>query len=146
MENKFSSFLIAMFVTSLQLVNSANAGTIKDVCYIKPCQIKGDFDGDGKIDRAVLVQDKIGNKGIEIRFANRKTVLIGAGEVIGNGGLNFDWMDHWELYRGKIVPGPTETEKIKSIKGDALYLAKTNSASGVVYWDGSQFHWIQQGD
>ncbi len=141
----FCRFMMCIAV-SLLLISSANAGTIKKVCYIKPCQIKGDFDGDKKIDVAVLVEDKIGNKGIEIRFSNKKTALIGAGETIGNGGLNFDWMDHWELHHGKIVPGPTEAEKVKSIKGDSLYLAKSNSASGIVYWNGSEFDWIQQGD
>ncbi len=119
---------------------------IKKLCYIKPCEIKADFDGDGKKDLATLVQNNKAEKGIQIKFANKKTALVGAGEVIGNGGSNYDWMDHWEIYHGKITPGPTESEKIKSVKGDSLYLAKTNSASGIIYWDGSAFNWIQQGD
>ena len=137
-------FILLVFF--FQSICAASNKDIKSLCYIKPCEIKGDFDGDKKIDSAILVQNKIGEKGIQIKFANKKTSLLGAGIVIGNGGSNFDWMDHWELHQGKIDPGPTEKEKQKSPKSDSLYLAKTNSASGIVYWTGSEFNWIQQGD
>jgi hypothetical protein len=78
-------------------------------CFIKPCEIKSDFDGDGKSDRAILVKDKNGKKGIEFRFANKKTIVIGAGKSIGNGGDDFSWMDHWETQEGAIKQGASGT-------------------------------------
>jgi hypothetical protein len=114
-------------------------------CYIKPCEIKGDFDGDGKVDRAILVQDKDGKRGIEFKMANSKHYVIGAGNLIGSGGENFSWMDHWQIHQGTIQQGADDAKPPK-VKGDSLLLEQTRSASGIVYWNGSQFEWYQQGD
>jgi hypothetical protein len=32
------------------------------------------------------------------------------------------------------------------LKGDAIMAIKTESASGLIYWNGSKFEWCQQGD
>lgn len=115
-------------------------------CYIKPCEIKGDFDGDKKPDSAILVVNKKGQKGIQFRFANKKIAVIGAGDTFGNGGDSFDWMDRWSLQKNKIEQGADESEKPPVAKGDALLLEKVDAASGLAYWDGSKFNWYQQGD
>lgn len=124
----------------------ANRFQIRKNCYIKPCEYKGDFDGDNRTDLAVLITNKDGKKGIEISFANKKTAFIGAGEPIGNGGATFDWMERWTLHKKKIEQGATESKKPPTPKGDSLLLEKINSASGLVYWDGFKFQWYQQGD
>jgi opacity protein-like surface antigen len=126
------------------LAPAAEARVVKK-CYIKPCEIKGDFNGDGKIDRATLVENGDGQRGIQIKVADGKIFVIGAGNAIGSGGANFDWMDHWEIHHGAIQQGVDEGKPPK-VKGDSLLLEQTNSASGIVYWNGSGFAWYQQGD
>ncbi len=136
-----------MFVLHTFLLSSmAIASDVHRTCYIKPCEIKGDFDGDNRLDTAVLVSDEQVKRGIKISFANKKSVILGAGEPIGNGGNNFDWMDRWTLHKGKIKQGSTEPKGPPTPKGDSLLLEKMNSASGIVYWNGSEFEWFQQGD
>jgi hypothetical protein len=54
-------------------------------------------------------------------------------------------MDHWELHKGLIEQG-ADQKKTPKAKGDSILLEKTESASGIVYWDGSEFGWYQQGD
>jgi hypothetical protein len=128
----------------LFLASAAQARVVKK-CYIKPCEIKGDFGGNGKIDHATLVEDSDGRRGIRVKMANGKSYVIGAGNAIGSGGANFDWMDHWEIHHGAIQQGVDEGKPPK-VKGDSLLLQQTNSASGIVYWNGSDFEWYQQGD
>lgn len=116
-------------------------------CFAKPCEIAGDFDGDGKKDSAKLVRANLGEKkkGIQIHLATGKTTLIGAGKAFGNGGDDFSWMNTWSLHKGKIEQG-TEDGAPPKPKGQSLSVGKDGSASAVIYWDGKQFHWYQQGD
>ena len=119
--------------------------SFKKSCYIKPCEIKGDFDGDGKKDLAVLVQNSRGQKGIEI-WLHKKTIQLGAGQPFGNGGLNFDWMDHWELRHQKSEPVLTKKNQGRAVVADSLFVEQSHAASAIIRWDGTQFEWIQQGD
>lgn len=128
----------------LAILAPVRAADVTPKCFIKPCEIRGDFDGDGRSDRAVLVQNKAGQKGIEVRFAGGKTALLGAGVEVGSGGDDFNWMDAWRLHQGGISagdgrPGPRP-------KGDSLSVEKSDSASGILYWNGRRFEWAQQGD
>lgn len=62
---------------------------------VKPFSLRGDFNGDGKADIAVLVKQRsTGKLGIAIidRVTNKVTIL-GAGTAVGNGGDDFEWMD-----------------------------------------------------
>jgi hypothetical protein len=105
-------------------------------CGLDPCEIDGDFDGDGKMDRAILFTLK-GKRGIHFVMGNQMTYIVGGGVPIGNGGDDLNWMDRWELHRGDIQP---------KVKGDSLLVEKTESASAIIYWNGSGFDWYQQGD
>jgi hypothetical protein len=62
---------------------------------VNPFYLRGDFDGDGKIDLAVLVdQRSTGKSGIAIIHGVRsKVTILGAGVGIGSGGDDFEWMD-----------------------------------------------------
>jgi hypothetical protein len=101
---------------------------------MKPSFYVGDFNGDGKSDVALLIKEKTTAKvGIAIvEGGERKIKIVGAGKSFGNGGDDFSWMDVWSIrHAGKV---------------DRLYVAKSEAASAVIYWDGSRYKWQQEGD
>jgi hypothetical protein len=101
---------------------------------LEPSFYVGDFNGDGASDVALLIKEKTtGKVGIAIvEGGERKIKIVGAGKSFGNGGDDFSWMDVWSIrHLGKV---------------DRLYLAKSEAASAVIYWDGSKYKWQQEGD
>jgi len=116
--------------------------------HLKPSYVSGDFDGDGKPDIATLVKQKSSGKiGIAVcHSSTNKVLFIGAGTGVGNGGDNFDWMDIWN-----VTPKATAAKKVGKataalLKGDALRVEKSESASALIYWNGRRYVWRQQGD
>ena len=116
--------------------------------HLKPSYLSGDFDGDRKPDIAILVKQKSSGKiGIAVCHSSTdKVFFIGAGTEVGNGGDNFDWMDIWNL-----TPKATAARKVGKaiaalLKGDALHVEKSESASALIYWNGRRYVWRQQGD
>jgi len=126
----------------------ANASLAKDYelsFRMKPFYQRGDFNGDGKIDVAVLVKQRSSGKfGIAIiHGVTNKVTILGAGTSIGNGGDDFDWMDSWKSYSKGRVAGGTSAPKPH---GDALLVSKSEAASALIYWNGKRYVWLQQGD
>ena len=112
--------------------------------HLKPSSLRGDFTGDGKPDTAILVKErKTGKTGIALCNSGSNAVfVIGAGKDFGNGGDDFGWMDGWALKAKTKLHG-----KIAALsKGDALFVEKQESASALIYWNGSKYVWRQQGD
>lgn len=116
--------------------------------HLKPSYLTGDFDGDGKSDIAILVKQKSSGKiGIAVCHSSTNMVFfIGAGTSVGNGGDNFDWMDIWN-----VTPKARAVRKVgraaaAKLKGDALLVEKSESASALIYWNGKRYLWRQQGD
>ena len=116
---------------------------------LNPFYLRGDFDGDKRIDYALAVlENGTKKKGILIYHpVSKKYFLVGAGKSIPNGhGDDYPWMDSWEVYDRKEVDlGVGETKSIK-LKGEAIVIQKLESSSGLVYWDGKEYRWYQQGD
>jgi hypothetical protein len=116
---------------------------------LNPFYQSGDFDGDGRLDVALLVKNKVtGKVGIVvIHSGSRPAVLLGAGTPwMGNPRYDFNWMDAWQIYpRGPVGQGAGEG-KPPILKGDAILAIKTESASGLIYWTGAAYRWYQQGD
>jgi len=139
--------ILLVLLCALLSVANAFGATLKRLadCYIKPCEIHGDFDGDGKADSAVLVKSSDGKKGIRIKLANGKVFFVGSGNPTGSGGDDFSWMDKWSLTTGPILQGAGEEPPPKA-PGDHLLVERTEAASGMLYWNGSKFDWYQQGD
>ena len=128
---------------SSMLEKESFASTYALTTRINPYFLLGDFNGDGRLDVAVLIEHKrTMQQGIAILHAGSMTpIVVGAGREIGNGGDDFSWLDAWGVEardtRGKIAP---------ALRGDALLVQKLESASGLIYWDGRTYQWRQQGD
>ena len=101
---------------------------------IEPSFFAGDFNGDGRSDVALLIQERTtGKVGIAILESGKNQFkILGAGKSFGNGGDDFSWMDVWSMRH--------------SGKADQLYVGKSEAASAVIYWDGSKYKWQQEGD
>jgi hypothetical protein len=112
---------------------------------MSPFYLRGDFDGDRKVDLAALVSERsTGKLGIAIiHGATDMVTILGAGTAIGNGGDDFEWMDSWEIYSKDQVAKGTSVPKLH---GDALLMSKSEAASALIYWNGKRYVWLQQGD
>lgn len=115
---------------------------------LNPFYLQGDFDGDCKADAAVLVEERASGKaGIAIvRRASPSVVILGAGHKFTWGGDDFKAMDVWRGYpKARVAAGP-ETGPPPTLKGDAIYAEKSESASGLIYFDGRSYLWYQLSD
>lgn len=110
---------------------------------LNPSYLRGDFNGDGKLDVAVLVKQRTtGKLGIAIvHHGTTKVTILGAGTAIGNGGDDFEWMDTWQVYSKERSKQPSP-----HFRGDALLVSKSDVASALIYWNGKHYVWSQQGD
>jgi hypothetical protein len=104
---------------------------------LNPFLQRGDFDGDGKHDLALLVEHTKTHK-IGIVFLHRgstKPQLVGAGKTLGNGGDSLDWMDSWQV-----------VERTRAQRTEALLLEREGSGSGLIVFERGTYRWHQQGD
>lgn len=118
------------------------------ITRLNPFYLRGDFNGDGEPDIAVLIESLSDKKqGIAVFHFGEKTIhIIGAGHKLGNGGDDFAWMDVWQVYpRAKVEQGVGEGTPPK-LRGEALLVEKSESASAILYWNGKKYIWYQQGD
>ena len=115
---------------------------------LNPFYLRGDFNGDGKIDVAVLVKRRsTGKIGIAIiDGVTSKVTILGAGTAIGNGGDDFDWMDTWQIYSKTRVASRDDVTNVPHLRGDALLVGRSEAASALIYWNGKRYAWLQQGD
>jgi hypothetical protein len=116
--------------------------------HLNPFYLRGDFNGDGKVDHAVLVKHlATGKIGVAIvHGGSNKVVILGAGTRGGAGGDDFEWMDYWQVYpKGPVKRGVGE-RTVPLLVGEALLVGKSEAASGLIYWNGRKYVWYQQGD
>lgn len=121
---------------------------------INPFYLRGDFDGDGKPDYAILIaSNQDHSKGIAIWLSTKKRfVVLGAGHPFKfgrsdkKGATDFDFIDIWQVYGRKPVERGVAAGPPPKLLGEAILAGKTESASGLLYWDGKEFAWYQQGD
>jgi hypothetical protein len=115
---------------------------------ISPSYLEGDFNGDAKVDIAVLLKERsTGKLGIAIvHGTTEKVTILGAGIGIGNGGDDLEWMDSWQVYSKTRAAHALGETSVPRLRGDALLVEKSEAASALIYWDGKRYVWSQQGD
>ena len=115
---------------------------------INPFYLRGDFNGDGKIDVAALVKQRsTGKLGIAIIHGQgNKVTILGAGTAIGNGDDDFKWMDNWQIYTKDAGANAAGAQSLPHLRGDALLVSKSEAASALIYWNEKHYVWLQQGD
>src|SRR5262245_15499674 len=68
--------------------------------HLNPFYQRGDFDGDGKPDLAVVVRERESGK-IGVLFVRRSSKMcevVGAGRLLDAGGDDWSWLDAWSVY------------------------------------------------
>lgn len=121
------------------------------IYQLYPYVLRGDFNGDGRRDAAIQIQDRSSGKtGIAIFHARKAqalfspVVILGASTPMSNLSNNFEWVNIWNLQkRGKLS---TEEwgKSLPILNGDAIYLAKRDSISGLILWNGKNYSWHQK--
>jgi hypothetical protein len=123
----------------------AKAGSGYEVSHkVTPPYLRGDFDGDGKPDYAVVVA-RDGAQGVALcRGSAAPPIVLGAGTSF-NHMKNLDFRA-WRVHvRNSRVARGAGVGRPPVLSGDALLL-EWESASAIVYWNGNRFAWYQQGD
>jgi len=115
---------------------------------LSPFYLRGDFNGDGKIDIAVLVKQRSTEKlGIAIVLGeSNKVTILGAGTALGSGGDDLNWMDNWQIHTKDAGANAAGAQNLPRLRGDALLVTKSEAASALIYWNGKRYVWLQQGD
>lgn len=101
----------------------------------KLADLAGDFDGDGKPDRAVAVKLAAGkDRGVLVLFGSGKApVLLGAASDFNH------FRDHdFDVWTVRPAKGKA--------KRDAMVWEWSEKASARIVWTGKVFRWIQEGD
>lgn len=118
---------------------------------MNPFYLRGDFDGDGKPDYALWIKAKTGGAtGIAIWLSTKhKFVILGAGSPFrfaGSTESNFDNLNVWQVYGKRSVERGVEAGAPPHLIGEAILVGRTESGSGLIYWNRKVFKWYQQGD
>ena len=120
----------------------------KFISRMNPFYLRGDFNGDQKPDIAIFIEEIATKKqGIAIFHYGFKSIHIaGAGNKIRVGGDDFSWMDIWNVLRKGPIERGVEEGAPPTLKGEALYVGKSESSSAIIFWTGKKYEWYHQGD
>jgi len=113
---------------------------------INPFFLSGDFNGDGKLDAAVWIENKKSQKlGIMIfRQGSKRPTVIGAGVNYADRGDDYAGLDVWSIIpKGEVLKSHWEEGRKLTLRGDALFVGKSESASVAIYWTGKAYAFYQ---
>jgi len=113
---------------------------------LNPSMWRGDFNGDGRADLALLVAHTGSKKeGIAFLLQGGKPLVVGASIDFGNGGDDFSWMDLCYVEDRGTKHGNYKGQSV-SLQSDALVVAKESSAGALIYLRKGKLQWRQYGD
>lgn len=97
-----------------------------------PFYLRGDFNGDGQPDIAVLVQQKSTKVPyVSIIHQGSKKIFV----------TSYSGSDIWYVYGMKKVGQNVFGATPPLLKGEAIWIEKSESASGLIYWNGKKYDW-----
>lgn len=127
--------------------------------FLKPAFLTADFNGDKVNDIVVLITEiKTKKKGVLLMHGKTNQCFVfGAGTNFGNGGADFNWLKQWNLYKEKVAyemlfdkdGGMSGSKKIKLVRVGLLVTDLIDGqpySGGIIYWTGSKYTWIHQGE
>ena len=125
----------------------SKSGALELSLRLNPFVWQGDFDGDKKLDVAVLVKRKSDGKGgIAVLWRSRATpTVLGAGTSFTNVADDFSWFDYWGVEESGSLHESYDEEAIL-LEADGLLVTKEFSSSGLIYFVDGKPRWLQQGD
>ncbi len=109
-----------------------------------PPYIDGDFDGDGLPDAAVLVEQRsTGKLGVAfVHYRTGRVFVAGAGNPLSDGPDDLSWIDEFGALRKGVSFDTVIRDRPNSqTTGDALWVARRDSVSAFLFWDGSGYRW-----
>lgn len=118
---------------------------------INPFYLRGDFDGDGGMDFAVLVLErKSKRRGLIILNPKRGSfAVIGAGQnFLRSDGYNYiDFgFKAWSVYsKSKIEQSLEEETPPPKLLAEAILVEWPEAGSGIIYWNGIIYKWYHLG-
>lgn len=117
----------------------ASDKTVEISRRINPFYLRGDFNGDGRSDFVILVQEQESKKkGFAFCFAgSMKAHIVGAGNPIAlEGGITRDDLSAFDVWG-------VASAWSKSPARDAVYLEQAEAGSGMLIWNGRKMIWQQ---
>jgi len=120
---------------------------------LNPFYLRGDFDGDKKIDYAIWMRRSVGGiTGIIVCAGDGTNHLLGSGITKGD---NFSDMEHddflplrWEVTTKQEIDELTTwkcnvPDPFPKIENESIKLVWREGESAIIYWDGKQYKWTE---
>jgi hypothetical protein len=115
-----------------------------NLTHLNPFYYQADFDGDSKIDFAVLLS----KKGEDL---DRLAILSGSKNVFWldkSDELAYPQLTAWHVHPKslEVETSPFEDTNAPKLIGDGLMIIKVEASSALIYWNGNRFISYWQGD
>lgn len=117
-----------------------------DISYrVNPFYLRGDFNGDEKLDVAIMITEKdTGKHGIALFHGGEEDVIIfGAGNSYLGKGDDFKPLTVWQVFDRKMAASWLGK---RVFYGEALYVSKPEASSALIVWNGEKYEWIWMAD